>query len=488
MSLIKLLLPVLILSFAGCKKGSEVLAKFDGGEILRQDLQDIYEIENIPRDEKTTSIQTQSGIIEQLAIQSMMELEGTKNGLFEREDVKNLMFLSEKQITVNLIRKNLINKLKDSKGLELVSLQLIMKSVPGKEAADALLEEVKKLSGDDKIEEFFSAQTDEKGRKCLGGHLEPQCANCVGNEQLIEIFQEGISAKDNNFYLTFLENRAFIYRITKTKEVKADKVESYISDVLKDFNRRAIEYTNKNQGTEEKEEAQYYLEDGDRLKEKAKMTANQYINGFESKLWQDEVVKQMEDPKNSIAEEAKVHPSMLPDTLPEDLVLFKNEKTSYIYKNLIDDFNKIPNLPKNQITARERVKFFQSVILNSLLFENSEISSDIRTSSNFKNAQKFMRRNIAFSFFKKDIESKDFDITEEDLKATYEAGKQFSYSEASPTNPNERKPIPFETVKSRIRQEIISQRASSEIQAKMKDLKTQYHMEIFTDKLKAGEI
>ena len=74
------------------------------------------------------------------------------------------------------------------------------------------------------------------------------------------------------------------------------------------------------------------------------------------------------------------------------------------------------------------------------------------------------------------------------MKDTYEAGKLYAYSVPSKSNPNKREPIPFEQAKDKIKEELRTAKLKSEMQRQVEKLKSDYHLQIYADKLKAGSV
>ena len=476
----------LLIIFQACRPGEDVLVTFDGGKIQRKNLRELYDIEDAPRNEKTLSIATQTAILEQMGIQEIMEKEAMQNGFFDRSDIKDLMYYTEKEMIVNLYLKNFFQDKKDSEALEMLNIQFALLYTNDEGAIEKAKSEVSALKDNDKIDEYLSSITQEEGRKCIGGILEPQCNNCAVQDQITSLFKEGITKNDSNFYVSRDGNKAFLYRIINREKVKSKNLDEFLTKKFKNLKEKAIAYTNKNNTEEDKQKAAYYLEDSPRLEEKAKMTASHYMRGFQNRVIPEELIRLQSEKSFTINEEIKGGNIGLLEN-PETVVL-KTPTENYTVKQLNEDFSRVFPNQKDTAGIPEKLNFLQNIMLPTKLISDSSEGEKVRKSDTYKTAFGYMKKSIAFNIQKSESEKDVPPITDSQIKEIYEAGKQFQFSEPSPKNPNERVAIPFEKVKDKIKSELTSKNAESVFQKKILDLKAKYKMEIQVDKLKEGSI
>jgi hypothetical protein len=483
----KLTLFLLLLIFLiHCRPGEEVLVSFEGGQIQRKHLRELYDLEDAPRNEKTMSIATQSAILEQMTIQEILEIDSQSNGFFDREDVKSMLYYTEREMVVNLYLKNFIQDKKDSEALELLDIQFALLPAEDSTKLEKAFAEVSALSSDDKIEDYLSSITIEEGRKAVGGHLEPQCSTCAAQDQILEIFKDGIQAGNSKFYIFKDGTKAFLYRVLDRKKVKTKDLESYITKKFKNLRDKAITYTNKNNSEAEKERAAYYLEDSPRLEEKSKMTAAHFIKGFQNKIIPAELLRLQTEKNIVVTEELRSgNPEFFSN---KDTVLLKTPAGNYTLADLDQDFSKVFPGQKDSAGIPEKINFLQSIIVPTKLIADSPEAEKIRKSDTYKTAYSYMRRSVSFNIQKMELEKQVPEISDADLKEIYEAGKQFQYAEPNPKNPNERTPIPFPLVKEKIRQDVRSKRVEEIFKKKVADLKTKLKVQVNADKLKEGSI
>ena len=476
----------LLIFFQACRPGEDVLVTFEGGKIQRKNLRELYDIEDAPRNEKTLSIATQSAILEQMGIQEIMEKEAMQNGFFDRSDIKDLMYYTEKEMIVNLYLKNFFQDKKDSEALEMLNIQFALLYTNDEGTIEKAKSEVSALKDNDKIDEYISSITQEEGRKCIGGILEPQCNNCAVQDQITSIFKEGITKNDSNFYVSRDGNKAFLYRILNREKVKSKNLDEFLTKKFKNLREKAIAYTNKNNTEEDKQKAAYYLEESPRLEEKAKMTASHYMRGYQNRVIPEELIRLQSEKSFTINEEIKGGNVGLLEN-PETVVL-KTPTENYTVKQLNEDFSRVFPNQKDTAGIPEKLNFLQNIMLPTKLIADSSEGEKVRNSDTYKTAFGYMKKSIAFNIQKSESEKDVPPISEVQIKEIYEAGKQFQFSEPSPKNPNERVAIPFEKVKDKIKSELTSKNAESVFQKKILDLKAKYKMEIQVDKLKEGSI
>jgi hypothetical protein len=169
--------------FATCRSGEEELAIFDGGVVKRKEFREFYPNHELAIDNNTTAIKYQTSVLETIAVQSIVEIETNKKGHQNTDIYKSILALKEKQLLVNLYRKNFIEKGLKSKDMELVSGQMLYikkdaNGNPNSVKADRVLSDLQKLKSDKEINAYVSKETEEEGRKPISGLLEPQCMNC----------------------------------------------------------------------------------------------------------------------------------------------------------------------------------------------------------------------------------------------------------------------------------------------------------------------
>lgn len=474
-----------------CRSGEEILAVFDGGSVKRKEFREFYPNHELAIDNNTTSLKYQTSILETMAVQAIIEVEANKKGYQNSEIYKSILELKEKQLLVNLYRKNFMEKALKSKDMEIVFGQMLYikkdtNGNPNTDKANRALSDLKNLKSEKEINAYISKETDEDGRKPISGLLEPQCMNCSEENILREILLE---AYTNNLLETFTQKEfngdLFVYRILEVKKLKSDDLDSYLSKKFKQFQTLAAEFK-ATASEEQKQLADYFLGDEVKLDKEVQMIGGRYKEQIQNKIWNEEY--------QNISKESGIQFSTEMTTLSEDKLVdstpiyTKGDKT-YTIADLKKDYAKVNMKPNTYIPPiKELLYFFNSAILPiALLAEKQEVKT-LSSSEKYESSLAVWKKNISWQFFLKDLQETQIPISEQEIKDTYEAGKLYAYSSPSKSDPNKRIPMPFEQVKEKIKEELRTAKLKSEMQRQVEKLKSDYHLQIHSDKLKAGSV
>jgi hypothetical protein len=483
----------------GCKSGAEELASFDGGKVLRKDMREFYAFREIPSNENATSVKTQSSIVENIAVQSIVEIELEKKKLHETPVFQKAMELSEVQLASNLYRKNFIEKFKAKQKLDLAHVQFLMvgsssteqssgqEDQKDKDEANKHLEALNALKADKEIFAYISENTKEEQRKPLGGYFEPICANCQ-DDTFVPVFKEGLDSGDKKFRIGKFSDKLFVYRVASRKSVSADDLEKAVIKRYTEFRDMALEFQNKASSDAEKELARYYAEEEPALGNKSKMYAQRILQSFEQKAWEEEHAKvktdmgfKMSDILNS--------PALDFSKLEPETVLFETKSGGFTVKDLNTEYEALLTLRGNTQGSpdSEKLNYLQSISIPRAVLLASEEGAKVKKSDKYASHLALLRKNVAWNIYLMDMQ-KGIEVSEDEIKTTYEMGKNFAYSEEVPGKAGQKRPLSFDSVKDRIKQEVQENKFKSMMDDQIKKLKEDYHVTFFPEKLKAGEI
>ncbi|HMZ57189.1 MAG TPA: hypothetical protein PL048_00335, partial [Leptospiraceae bacterium] len=179
-------------------------------------------------------------------------------------------------------------------------------------------------------------------------------------------------------------------------------------------------------------------------------------------------------------EVAKQSPDILSKEKPETVLLSKGE-TKFTVADLEKEFAKINGYrnssPNRSAEMLEMQRFLHNLIIPGKVIADSDKGKTVRASEQYKTAEKFMDRSLYWALFVKDIQTKNREVSDAEVKSVYEAGKSTAYAKMS-----------FDQAKDRIRHEMIQSKSEMEMKKSVQDLKTKYKLQFFTDKLKAGTV
>ncbi|MBE7411494.1 MAG: hypothetical protein L6Q54_08970 [Leptospiraceae bacterium] len=480
-----------------CKRDSDVLVTFDNGKVLRSDLRIFYSLKEIPINANTTSIQNQSSIAEDIAIQMISEFEFKKNHPNSTMQFNNIKEVVEKQLVATLWKKQFLEKVRNNSEIEFAESQIaiIRRTNPaqsGIEKADKLLSLLQSLKSDKEISESISQNTEEESRKPLGGLLEPHCLNCGKDPVTENIFG---NLKDNpkgQFFKKEIDGNFYIIRINKVTKVKPLKLENYFQKVFSEFKVMADKYKKLAKSEEDKKNAEYYADD--KTSEKAKMTAEHILKQYENSKWNDKYQKLKEDSGIKLSQAILPQNQDFSINLKSDTVLFtKKDNSVFTYQNLVDTYEKVNIFKRKGQTSKEedmkeKIAFLQQILLPSAILTDRKEASEIIGSQKFKQNLEFANRSIAFALIQSDIQNKNYPVTEKELKDTYEMGKLYAYSTPQKEDPTKRTPLPFSMVRDRIVTEVENSKKKAEYEKIINRFKNDYHLKISTENFTAGEI
>jgi hypothetical protein len=477
--------------FATCRSGEEELAVFDGGVVKRKEFREFYPNHELAIDNNTTALKYQTSVLETIAVQSIVEIESNKKGYSNTEIYKSILELKEKQLLVNLYRKNFIENGLKSKDMEIVSGQMLYvkkdaNGNPNSVKADRAINDLQKLKSEKEINAYISKETDEEGRKPISGFLEPQCMNCSEENILREILLE---AYKSNLLQTFTKKEfngdLFVYRIVEVKKMKASDLESYLLKKFKEFQILAQEFK-ANAPDDQKQLGDYYLGDEVKLEKEAQMIRDRYKEQLQAQIWNEEYERIS---KASGIQFSKEMTTLSEGELIDATPIYTKGDKIYTMADLKKDYAKVNMKPNTYLPpVKELLYFFNSAILPvTLLAENPDVKN-LKSSEKYESSLSLWKKNIAWSFFVRDLQESQIPVSEQELKDTYEAGKLYAYSNPSKSNPNKREPLPFDQVKDKIKEELRTAKIKTEMQKQIEKLKSDYHLQIRADKLKAGSV
>lgn len=476
------------LLFSYCNSGNEELAVFDGGKVLRRELREFYAMRDVPMNENTTSVKTQTAVLENISIQSIVTMESQKKNVQDSSLFKKALELSEVQLTANLYMKNFLERTKKDKKAELVKVQFALFSSRNPKAETAL-SELNALKSSKEIDAYITEHTEEGQRKPISGYFEPQCLNCVDEMYIENVFKEGIDAKDEIFHQKGFQGKIFIYRVVERKNVAVDDLESYYKKVFSNYKDMAIEYKNKQQSEEAKNLASYYSQEEPELSRKAKMFSERISKNFEQFHWKEEFQRLQTEKDMKISTSFLQILSMGNGNVPDDTIVIESASHPVTYGMLNAEFKAIEELRGKDApnTDRDKMDFLQNFLFPKLIISDAEEGKKVKSSEKYALHLEFLKRNIFWNLYVKELQESIPKPTDAEVKETYEAGKMFAYSEEDP-NTKAKKPIPFVKVKDRIQSEIVESKTKSSIEKKIEDLKSTYKLQFFIEKLKPGSI
>ncbi|WP_000298972.1 LIC12015 family putative lipoprotein, partial [Leptospira interrogans] len=281
----------------------------------------------------------------------------------------------------------------------------------------------------------------------------------------------------------------YIIKVERIEKIYPKKIDKFFQNELDKLKTLALKYVSKEGITEEeKNSAKFYSELA--VNERANQTAEHYGNRFLREAWKNEMDSLKAKSGLKIVD---LTPKFIKD-LTSETILFEDQKGSkFSFKDLIAEFNKIaPILQKRKGSPEEdkndQLSFYAQIYLPIRISSESKEIQSLKDTKEFKKTLPLLGRSVLFMLIRNRSIDSEVNITEKEIRDTYEAGKLYAYSKPSSTNPNERIPEDFGKVRERIKQELVESKKQSIFQDYISKLKSENEFKISSESLKAGQI
>lgn len=478
-----IILTLSIIAATGCNSDKDILASYKDGSIQRKELRSFYKIYSLDSNPGQMTVEFQSSVINEIVLQNVVYKHFND---IPKPEYEAILDLTKKQFQTALYKKDYIEKMKKKSSIEMLELQLMVvkDAEKNKDKIANYLKELNQLKSSDKIAEFIAQNTDEVSRKSIGGLLEPFCINC-GEDPLKSMFQETISKNDEKFHMTVSGPNAYLYKILKTKKVDLDDLDSYIKDKFADFTKTTTNYLKNHTDDKSKQDASYYS--GDQFKDSFKSTAEHYRNKRLNFLWSE----QMEKLKTNSG--IVINESIMKETNLNDNSILYTEKSGnkFTLGELSKEYDKVASFNANltkENQLRDKLGFFFQLYLPYKIISKAEDFNEISKSDVFINGIEMLQKSIVWKYKQKKLASQDVTVSEQEILDTYNAGKMYAYSTPDKLNPAKRNPMPYASIKDKIKSEVLQSKKTKILQDFMQKIQKDYTVVVNTKELKAGKI
>ncbi|BDA78872.1 hypothetical protein LPTSP3_g18020 [Leptospira kobayashii] len=492
-----LLIGISTLSLVQCSKDSEILATYDGGTVTRGEMNFVIEASKRGQAEsQPVSPDIQLKILESIALEKILLLDGIQSKKVDPADVKKIETLVSDFLKFNVYMREYTKEAVKTKPLEFVDLQIALirgaDPAENEKKADELLSKLNSASKAE-VSKLISENTADVTRKPVGGKLEPFCVNC-SITPLEDIISEARKVKKGQFvkYSKEKENQIiYLVRITGDEKVHPERVVKYLTSVFEDFKDEATKYGASITPDEETKNAISYFTEGN-LEEKGQQFAQHTLKQFEQGLYQKEMTRLKEV---SGIEVNPIPPVFGPEGIDPknygpDLVLYtKKDKSTYTWKDLENDFASVPNALKSEykdpkLKIWDMLNLFQSTLLQGKIAQETPEVQKISKETSYLMQLDKMRVSLALKAFQDEVKSVPVNVTEQQLRDSYEAGKLYAYSTPDPKNPQNRITQSYAQVRERIKSEMEGAQRNAFVEQKISGLKTTYNLKVAQDRLK----
>ena len=471
-----------------CSKSSEILSEFKNGTVSRWELETYYDMNSLRNNQRALEIQTQSQILEEISISKIIDMENQKEKIVSEESLKKILDVLSWQILFRQFKENFEKNSKEKMKIADSIYMLYIADTKNKQSlADSYLKELNKKGVD--FKKFIQKNTEEKERKSVLGRIEPVCLNC-GSDPFTDIIKEASLNKKHNFVKINRNSGIYLVKVEKISEVDPknlyDVYKKVISQMKKTAN--ASIQADKNHFKVTKSKDYYASLDVDSF---TNQISSHFKKMFFDYLWNQYVRTIIH--KNNISFTNLQTLSL--DAINDGTIFIRSKNGNILFSDVKKEYNVLRKLVEgNQTFNNENVKkqmilqYAQQSYFPIYVIKDIPDVLELKKTEKYKSMQKMMGYNVLQPIFLSDKFKNTVLVSEQELKDTYESGKNFVYSKPSPTDPSKKIPQKFEEVKESIRQDIIKNKKKTEIQNYISKLKQDYNLKIHMNKLKQGKI
>ncbi|MDF3820120.1 hypothetical protein P3G55_09430 [Leptospira sp. 96542] len=489
------LLGLILLSFQNCSKDSEILATYDGGTVTRGELLFILEASKQPgQPEQPVGADVQANLLENIAIQKIILGDMVKSGKLSQADLDNVVETIGHSMILKTYLDEYVKKNLKNSPMEFLEMQMALvrgeDPVATKQKAEDLKNKLNKMS-DSEIAKEITSVTSDSNRKPVAGKLDPFCSNCA--QTPFDPILKQLANIGTGEFITYSENDdsniVYVVRALKKEKVHPERLPVYLTKKFEAFQKEAEEYAKANPDAESKQAIEYLTQgnQADKAREFSSMLSKQYEQG----LYERESNRLREATGIVLATDLPNRLDQLdPKTFGADRVLYTTkEGVSFKWIELVAEYEKLPGILKREMKdEKQRVgmllSILQSIIIPRKMAEASPEIADVKKTDSFRYQLEQLRWNVGLNVFTQEISAIPLSITDEQVRDTYEAGKLYAYSEQSGDNPRDRRPIPFASVRERVKSDLEKSQRELIVKDKATEYKTTYNLLIANDRLK----
>jgi len=463
----------------GCLSDSDILSSFKDGTVTRKEVRDYYKAFRVKEEARTTATEFQENLVKRLTYEKIVF---NNFNTMPEKDINDIMGIIEKQIRMSIYKNNFSENAEKNGKVKLFTTQILLLRKSSNPDANSHLAKLNSMGSDSEIAKYITENTEDTGRKAVGGIMEPMCYNC-GMDPLVAMFQEGYNSETDKFFIAQDDNNFYIYKIAEKITEGVNFLDKLYTARFNNLKKMAGKYAGKD--NTRLKEANYFLKQdiGLLAKRNADHVKMRYLSGN----WKTDYETILQNSGYTINYDynsAKVSPSL-------NTVLISGNDFEYKYSDLKNDFGKFikiapPNMKTND--PAQEFRFFYDFILPVTVISTVSGFDDLKNNPVYEPTVRFIRQNIVFKNYEKGLTSGISNVTEKEILDTYEAGKLYAYSRPDPRNRTKKIPVPYAEVRERIKNDILNNKRKQVFDENMNKITTDFSVKIHSENLKKGKI
>ncbi len=480
-------------AFAGCNNDGQVLATFDGGDIKRGELREIFELDRLRRmrygmnrPQKLT-VQDQNRALRDAAVLKMAAKEALTSGLNKQPEYKKAVALLPEQLLVEAFEFNLLES-KDQPKYKMLELQFLglrnpnakpqkpggkvvnPKPSPRDNEAEDLLKQLNDSSKSDKeIEELIARKTEYRVYKVNGGYLSPTCTECRLNG--FPFLTKPLAKTPMKKFVHIKDPRQqghWLVRKVGEKTVSLDDLKDHFEDFFRKQARIVNARVSKNAALKR---GNPFPLDEKSIELRAKQFSDRYQSTARSSRFPARIDELKKKKKFVLHEPARRKPGKEPKDKD-----FQDSTPMFTMNGKLTTYGDIKKkLPDPHFNAKERLQRLNLIVFHELLKEDPEFKKTPSTS--LYKVLKTTRTNISLGslYFRKS--QPPVKVSNQQIKERYIVGKNNVYKGKS-----------LSQVRAQIRRQLEQQNRRQAARRLQETLIKKYKLKILSAALKEGKI
>lgn len=462
----------LILAASSCMRDGEVLAEYQGGNVIRKDLRFLFQLMGRADEPR---LEDQIQVVRELALTRITAKEAVAAGLDKDPKTAKELALHEERTALTALDYMLRTSGKHK--FRMVEMQALQLSSRGEDVtkrkaeADEMLAKLNSGMSDSDIEKFISDKTENGRYRFFAGYLDPHCISCNPNplDFLTNLVEK---AENRKFVVVETPQGYWIVRRIALHDVKADD----LKDVFEDYHRKAARIARARiatmTGPEKDQAAKELIMDEKKIDEISTWQAREQTRREYGNLLNARSEAEKEAKKFAFHPAARPREKPKAEDYKDDTPLFSINGKDYTYGMLKARILKeVPDAPLElQLEAMHAV-----IIPYELLKDTSDIEKAKKHDVYEYVSQLRKDQVYANAYFAKN--RPEDGVSEAEIAQEYDVRKNTEFKDQS-----------LGQVHDRIAQQIKMTRMQKKSNEIRKALTEKYGLKVLSDKLKPGKI
>ncbi|MEQ9362898.1 MAG: hypothetical protein RIF32_01565 [Leptospirales bacterium] len=423
------LLGLLLLATA-CDRGGEVLATYEGGEVTRAELRNMFAMIYGPEAESQATIDQQNQLITNYSLMKIAALEAKKQGLDSTDDVRNRTVLKELQSQLFAYNTYLRDNADDIE-LNFIEMQFVYLPIraSGDDTNDASAREaeaadlIKKLNEvkDDPaaLEDLIYERTEHQRYKWLGGFLDPHCTSCRPNP--LNFLTDPLKEAEKGTFIQIKSPEA-IWLIRKYREYERSL--DNLDGIFKDYHTRTMRIAKNRRGQlpEAEQNApvfQQIIMDDAAIENLALQQTDRLKRTETNGILTNKLNDLRESKKLELLPPSRMQGEATEDDYKESTALFTIGERTYTY----GDLNKELGDAADAVPFKEKLQILNSLIVPLVLLEDESEFAAVKENDDYEFMMQLRESEaLASTYYGKN--QPEVEISEQQIAEQYNIGRQ----------------------------------------------------------------